>query len=188
MGQRIDSITPDLQHFLESSPMFFVATAPAETSGHVNLSPKGYDSFRVLNPRSVAYLDLTGSGNETAAHVTENRRLTLMFCAFSGRPQVVRLYCDGRVVVRGSNEWAQLFPLFPNLSGVRQIIVGELDYALTSCGYAVPQMTLASERDQLLRWAESKGEEGLIEYRRTRNSVSLDGLPAPPTDALAAHD
>jgi hypothetical protein len=182
MGQRFDSITTDLQRFLESSPVFFVATAPAGTSGHVNLSPKGYDSFRVLNPQRVAYLDMTGSGNETAAHVTENGRLTLMFCAFSGRPQIVRLYCTGRVVVRGSSDWAQLLRLFPKHTGMRQIIVGELDYGQTSCGYAVPEMTLAGNRDQLIRWAEAKGEEGLIAYRQAHNRFSIDGVPAPATD------
>jgi hypothetical protein len=182
MAKRIEDITPELRRFIEQQPVYFVGSAPLAPDGHVNVSPKGLDTFRVLGPRQVAYLDLTGSGNETAAHVAENGRLTVMFCAFSGRPQILRLYCRGKVVTRGSAEWAALLALFPEHAGVRQVIVGEVEFAQTSCGYAVPEMALVGERDTLRRWAEAKREEGLADYRRTRNRTSLDGLAAPATD------
>ena len=182
MANRYDAISPELQAFLEAQPVFFVATAPLATDGHVNVSPKGLDTFRVLGPRQVMYLDLTGSGNETAAHVAENGRLTVMFCAFEGRPQIVRLYCRGRVVVRGAEGWDDALARFPAQPGVRQVVVGDVELVQTSCGYAVPTMTFAGERDQLVRWAEKKGEEGLVEYRRARNARSLDGLVAPAPD------
>jgi hypothetical protein len=182
VADRVDEITPELQRFLENSPVFFVATAPLASSGHVNLSPKGHDTFRVLNSRRVAYLDMTGSGNETAAHVTENSRLTIMACSFSGRPQIVRLYCRGRVVSRNSPEGVELLTRFPNQFGTRQIIVGDVEFLNTSCGYAVPEMTLLGARETLRNWAASKGEDGLATYRRKKNRESIDGVPAPPTD------
>jgi len=182
MGQRLQEITPELRLAIEQAPLFFVATAPNSASGHVNLSPKGHGTLRVLDSRRVAYLDLTGSGNETAAHVTQNGRLTFMVCAFSGRPQILRLFCQGRVVTKTSAEWQELGPLFPSLTGTRQIIVGDVEFLQTSCGYAVPEMSFVVQRDTLVRWAEGKGEAGLVDYRRTRNIESIDGVPAPPTD------
>lgn len=182
MGKRYDSITPELQEFLEAQPLFFVATAPLAGDGHVNLSPKGLDTFRITSPREVMYLDLTGSGNETASHVAENRRLTLMFCAFQGRPHIVRLYCRARVVTRDSAEWNELIGEFSSFPSTRQIIIGEVEFVQSSCGFGVPEMVLAGDRDMIYRWAETKGAEGLVEYRRTRNAVSLDGLSAPVTD------
>src|SRR5215217_2705714 len=113
MAKTYDDITPELQAFVAAQPMFFVATAPLDAQGHVNLSPKGQDSFRVLSSRRVAYLDLTGSGNETSAHLLENGRITFMFCAFSGPPQILRLYGQGYTILPGSAEWAELAPLFP---------------------------------------------------------------------------
>ena len=183
MGKRISEITPELQIFIQEQSVFFVASAPLTSSGHVNVSPKGLDTFRVLGPREVAYFDLTGSGNETAAHVTENERLTIMFCAFSGRPQIVRLYCRARVVVRGSEEWLSLIEQFPNHHGLRQIMVGDVEFVQTSCGYAVPEMKFVSQRETLTRWAEAKGDEGLVEYRRMHNRASLDDLEAPTANA-----
>jgi Pyridoxamine 5'-phosphate oxidase len=182
MGKRISEITPELQSFIEEQSVFFVASAPLSANGHVNVSPKGLDTFRVLGPGRVAYLDLTGSGNETAAHVTENERLTIMFCAFSGRPQIVRLYCRARVVVRGSQEWPGLIEQFPNHPGRRQVIVGDVEFVQKSCGYAVPEMKFVSQRETLTRWAEAQGDEGLVEYRRLRNRASLDALETPVTD------
>src|SRR5262245_194255 len=114
MGKRFSEITPELQHFIEKQPMFFVASAPLSAGGHVNISPKGLDTFLMLGPQRIGYLDITGSGNETAAHVMENERLTIMFCAFSGPPQIVRLYCRARVVVRVNKEWPDLIKQFPN--------------------------------------------------------------------------
>jgi hypothetical protein len=183
VGKRFLEITTELQSFIEEQSLFFVGSAPLSANGHVNVSPKGLDTFRVLGPRRVAYLDLTGSGNETAAHVMENERLTIMFCAFSGPPKIVRLYCRATVVVRGSQEWPSLIEQFPSHSGPRQVIVGEVEFVQTSCGYAVPEMKLVSQRKTLTRWAEVKGDEGLVEYRRTHNRVSLDALETPVTDA-----
>jgi hypothetical protein len=182
MGKRCSEITPEFQQFIEEQPIFFVASAPLLASGHVNLSPKGLDTFLVFGPQRIAYLDLTGSGNETAAHVMENERLTIMFCAFSGPPRIVRLYCRARVVVRGSREWPDLIKQFPSYPGVRQIIVGDIEFVQTSCGFAVPEMRFVSERETLTRWADAKGEEGLVEYRRTRNRASIDSLDTPATD------
>jgi hypothetical protein len=162
--------------------MFFIASAPLSANGHVNISPKGLDTFLVLEPRRIAYLDLTGSGNETAAHVMENERLTIMFCAFSGPPQIVRLYCRARVVVRGNEEWPELIKRFPSYPGARQVVVGEIEFAQTSCGFGVPEMKFVSERETLTKWAEAKGDEGLVEYRRRQNRVSLDALATPATD------
>jgi hypothetical protein len=182
MGQRLDKLTPELQRFIEAQPLFFVATAPLSSEGHVNLSPKGLDSLRVFGPRQVAYVDLTGSGNETSAHITQNGRLTIMLCAFTGKPRILRLYCRGRVVTRSSAEWAELSPRFPEHVGMRQIIVGDIEMVLTSCGYAVPEMSLVAERDLLRQWSETRGDEGLADYRRTHNRESIDGIACPPTD------
>jgi hypothetical protein len=178
MGKVLECITAELKAFIEAQPVFFVATAPLSGEGHVNLSPKGLDSLRVLSPTRVAYLDLTGSGNETAAHLQENGRITLMFCAFTGSPRILRLYGTGEVVLPESPGWSELAGLFPEYPGVRQIIVAEVSRVQTSCGYAVPLMDFARQRDTLLRWAEAKGET-LPMYRQEKNATSIDGLPAP---------
>lgn len=182
MGKVYDAIAPEHEAFIAQQPLFFVGSAPAALAGHVNLSPKGLDSFRVIDSSTVAYLDLTGSGNETAAHLTENGRLTIMFCAFSGNPKILRLYCRGRVVTRLSGEWAALRARFPAIPGDRQIVVGDVTAVQTSCGFGVPLMDVTAQRDQLPRWADAKGADGLRDYRRTRNAVSLDGLLSPTTD------
>jgi predicted pyridoxine 5'-phosphate oxidase superfamily flavin-nucleotide-binding protein len=182
MGKLYESIAPDHEAFIRQQPLFFVASAPRAVNGHVNLSPKGLDTFRVIDPRTVMYLDLTGSGNETAAHLAENGRLTLMFCAFDGNPKILRLYCQGRVVTRESAEWAERMAAFPAIPGARQVVVAEVFQVQTSCGFGVPLLSLVGDRDQLTRWAAAKGADGLVEYRRTRNAISLDGLPSPRTD------
>jgi predicted pyridoxine 5'-phosphate oxidase superfamily flavin-nucleotide-binding protein len=177
VGRVLERITPELTEFLEAQPVFFVATAPAGPEGHVNLSPKGYDSFRVLDEHTVAYLDLTGSGAETIAHLRENGRVTLMFCAFQGRPNIVRLYGTGEVLELGSPEAAPLLDRFPELPGARAVITVDVTRIQTSCGYAVPLMELVSDRDLLLDWAAKKGEDSLVEYRAEKNATSIDGLP-----------
>jgi hypothetical protein len=182
MGKRYAAISDEHRLFIEQQPIFFVASAPMAGSGHVNVSPKGLDAFRVLDPSTVMYLDLTGSGNETAAHVAENARLTIMFCAFQGNPKVLRLYCRARIVTRSSEEWAARAAQFAPQAGIRQIVVGNVESVSTSCGFGVPLMTFGGQRDMLPRWAEGKGEEGLVDYRRAKNAVSLDGLLAPSTD------
>jgi hypothetical protein len=178
MGKVFDALSDDLAAFIREQPLFFVATAPLAADGHVNLSPKGLDCFRILAPNQVAYLDLTGSGNETAAHLAENGRITFMFCAFQGRPLILRLYGRGRRIQPGAAEWPALLEQFPAMPGTRQIILADIHRVQTSCGFAVPLMTLEGERDQLIRLAEQKGEAGLQAYRREKNAVSIDGLPA----------
>jgi Pyridoxamine 5'-phosphate oxidase len=179
MGKVLEQITDELREFIQAQPLFFVGSAPLSAAGHVNVSPKGLDSLRVLGPRRVAYLDLTGSGNETAAHLAENGRITLMFCAFSGPPRILRLYGAGTVVLPGDALWEPLRPRFPDHPGVRQVIVVEVERVQTSCGFAVPRMELVGERDTLHRWARNKGEAELAEYRARKNARSIDGLPAP---------
>ncbi len=177
MGAVSDSISNELRAFIEAQQAFFVATAPLEPAGHINLSPKGLDTFRVLGPNRVAYLDLTGSGVETAAHLVQNGRITFMFCAFDGKPTILRLYGRGSVVRPESPEWAALAPLFPTLPGGRQIIVAEISRVQTSCGFGVPLMRFDGDRDALVRWAEAKGRDGLRLYRERKNRTSIDGLP-----------
>ena len=178
MGQALQSITPELQDFIEAQAVFFVASAPLAAAGHVNLSPKGLDSFRVLSPSRVAYLDLTGSGNETSAHLTENGRVTFMFCAFSGPPRILRLYGRGIVVLPDAPEWPSLVALFPTFPGTRQIIAADIHRVQTSCGFGVPVMKTVEQRETLLRWAVAKGKQ-IAEYRQKKNARSIDGLSAP---------
>ena len=184
MGKVFAEIDADLRAFIEAQAMFFVATAPAGTKGHVNLSPKGLDTFRVLSPTRVAYLDLTGSGNETAAHLLENGRITFMFCAFEGAPKIVRLYGTGSVVTEEQAAWAELRRSFPDYPGVRQIIVADVHRVQTSCGFGVPLIAEARQRPTLPRWAEAKGPAELERYRREKNARSIDGLPARPTGQI----
>ena len=174
------SISPALSAFIEQQPLFFVASAPLSGSGHVNVSPKGLDTFRMLAPDRVAYLDLTGSGNETSAHLAENGRITIMFCAFQGPPRILRLFGTGRTVLPDDPVWDDLRSHFPaNQVGVRQVIVVDIHRVQTSCGYSVPRMDLVGDRDTLDRWARNRGPAQLDEYRRHKNVTSIDGLTAP---------
>lgn len=176
MAKHHPCITEELAAFIAAQPMFFVATAPDE--GRINLSPKGLDGcLRVLGPDRVAWLNLTGSGNETAAHLRQNGRITLMFCAFTGAPMILRLYGQGRVVHRRDPDWAELDGLFSPYAGKRQIVVVEVTSVITSCGFAVPRMDLVEQRPTLPDWAERKGEEGIRQYWRDKNATSFDGLP-----------
>ena len=177
MAASSTSIESDLAAWLRAQPVFFVATAPAGPEGHVNLSPKGYDSFRVLDPNRVAYVDLTGSGVETIAHLRDNGRVTLMFCAFSGNPDIVRLYGNGTVHDVGTPAFEKLAPRFQVLPGTRAIIDVAVSRVSSSCGYAVPLMDYVSDRNRLLYWERAKGEPALVEYRANKNAVSIDGLP-----------
>jgi hypothetical protein len=177
MGKTFDRIDERLADFLTAQHVFFVATAPAGGDGHVNLSPKGLDAFRVLDPTTVAYLDLTGSGVETIAHLRDNGRITFLFCAFEGPPKIVRLYGRGEAVQPDDPRFADLAARFPSLPGIRSVIVVRLERIADSCGYAVPRYRYQGERDQLIAWAERKGEDGLESYRAERNARSIDGLP-----------
>jgi hypothetical protein len=176
-------ITPETEAFIRAQSMFFVASAPLSGDGHVNLSPKGLDTFRILSPRRVAYLDLTGSGNETAAHVAENGRVTFMFCAFAGKPNILRIYGHGSLVFPNSPEWPELIQHFTPHPGVRQMILCDIDRVQNSCGMAVPLMQFESHRDGLIKWAAAKGEQGLKEYQRKKNRQSIDGIPIPSDDS-----
>jgi hypothetical protein len=176
MGRALDAISDELAAFIARQHVFFVATAPSD-GGHVNLSPKGLDTFAVLDANAVAYLDLTGSGVETIAHLRDNGRITIMFCAFDGKPNIVRLYGRGEVLAIGEPEADALRPRFGEYPGVRSVIRVAVDRVSTSCGYAVPLLRYEGERDQLSTWAERRGPDGLVEYRDEKNAVSIDGLP-----------
>ena len=183
MAERFASISDDLAQWWAEQPMFFVATAPAGSDGHVNLSPKGLDTLRILGPTRAAYLDLTGSGIETIAHLRDNGRITLMACAFNGAPRISRIYGVGSVHEIGTPEFDALAGDFPELPGRRAIIDIAVDRVSTSCGYAVPLMDLAGDRDRLLEWARAKGDDALVEYRATKNASSIDGIPGIATRA-----
>ncbi|WP_034345080.1 pyridoxamine 5'-phosphate oxidase family protein [Deinococcus misasensis] len=175
MGKKLESITPVLQDFIERQKIFFVGTAGAE--GFVNVSPKGMDSFRVLGPNKVAWLNVTGSGNESAAHVLETPRMTLMFCAFEGPPMILRLYGKARVYHRYDPEWPEVSGLFDPLPGTRQVFVVDVDLVQTSCGMAVPYFDYQEERDDLKDWAAKKTTDQLEAYWQQKNTLSLDGKP-----------
>ena len=177
MADRFATLAPDLAQWWTEQAVFFVATAPSGAGGHVNLSPKGLDTFRVLADDRVAYLDLTGSGVETIAHVRENGRVTLMACAFSGNPRIARIYGRGTVHPVGTPGFAELAPEFTEIPGARAIIDVAIERVTTSCGYAVPVMDLVGDRARLIEWAEAKGDDGIVEYRASKNAVSIDGLP-----------
>ena len=177
MGRVLDGISTELAAFLEAQPVFFVATAPDDPEGHVNCSPKGLDTFRVIDDHTVAYLDLTGSGVETVAHLRDNGRITLMFCAFTGRPDIVRLYGRGRAVPADAPDAATWLDRFPEIPGARAVIVVDVERVSSSCGFAVPRMTLDAERDELVTWAEKKGPDGIARYWHEKNAASIDGLP-----------
>lgn len=179
MGKEIGYIGEEHRAFIEQQRMFFVGTAPLSSDGHINLSPKGFDCFRVLSPTKVGYLDIVGSGNETSAHLLENGRITFMFCAFDGSPKILRLYGRGHTVLPGDEEWDELSGNFTILPATRQIIVADILKVKKSCGFGVPLYNYEGERDHAFKWAENKGPEGLEDYKREKNMISMDGLPAP---------
>jgi hypothetical protein len=179
MGRTYDGLDGPVRDFVLAQHIFFVATAPLAEDGHVNLSPKGLaGSFVVLDPHRVAYLDLTGSGVETIAHLRENGRMTVMFCAFDGPPRIVRLQGRGRAVLPGDDEFAELVRCFPERPGTRSVIVVDVERIADSCGYAVPLYEYQRDREQLVEWAERRGPDGIAEYQAERNATSIDGLPA----------
>jgi hypothetical protein len=175
MGKRYDAISGSHIDFIAAQKMFFVATAA--TDGRVNLSPKGMDTLRVLNPNHVVWLNVTGSGNETAAHVQQNPRMTLMFCAFEGDPLILRLYGTARAIYQSDAEWDEFASLFPPLPGARQLFDLKVDLVQSSCGMAVPFYAYAGEREQLNEWAARKGNDGIRQYWADKNQTSLDGQP-----------
>ena len=188
MAKFFESLLPEHAAFIARQKEFFVATsAPA---GRINLSPKGLDSLRVLDDRTVAYIDLTGSGAETAAHLRVDPRLTLMLCSFSADALILRLYGKGESIRPGDAHWAELVPRFPEFPGARQIVLLHVESVQTSCGAGLPLMGYAGERGTLTEWARKKGEDGIAKYRHQKNAVSIDGLPTgfgpAPADASDA--
>jgi hypothetical protein len=178
MGKQFISMEPAHREFISRQHIFFTASAAA--TGRVNVSPKDAAALRILSSNQVVYLDATGSGNETAAFLLADGRLTLMFCAFEGAPLILRLYGHGRVLLRDSAEYAQLLLAEfgdEERAGARQMVVLEVESVQTSCGFGVPLFDYVAERDTLTRWAEARGEDGLREYRNRKNAVSIDGLP-----------
>jgi hypothetical protein len=174
MGKRFPKISDQLQAFIAQQKMFFVGTA-GEADTRVNVSPKGMDSLRVLSPNRVIWLNVTGSGNETAAHVLENDRMTIMFCAFEGNPLILRLYGRAREIRPDAPEWEELSAKLPALPGARQIFDVDIYEVQTSCGMAVPLYAFEGDREALNKWAENKGQEGIEQYWQDKNTVSLDG-------------
>lgn len=175
MGKQLKEINLNLQDFIEKQKMFFVGTAACE--GKVNISPKGMDSFRVLGPNKVIWLNLTGSGNETAAHLLQNERMTIMFCAFEGLPMILRLYGEAKAFHPRDKKFQEYSSHFNRDFGARQIIEMHVDMVQTSCGFAVPLMDYKEDREKLTTWANHKGEEGVKQYWADKNTLSLDGLP-----------
>ncbi len=175
MANFFDSINPKLQAFIEAQKIFFTATAAAE--GRINLSPKGLDSLRVVDPNRVVWLNLTGSGNETAAQLREVNRITLMFCSFEEKPLILRLYGSARTIHPKDGEWETLYQLFPDDNGARQIFDVSIESVQTSCGFAVPLMEFQQEREVLTDWSSKQGKKGIKAYWEKKNQVSIDGLP-----------
>lgn len=175
MAKFYTELNESLREFIAAQHIFFHASAPSQ--GRINLSPKGLDTFRVLSDRRVAYLDLTGSECETAAHLAEDGRLTVMFCSFGAKPLILRLYGRGSVVRPRDADWPDLSGLFPPTPGARQVVVLDIDTVMTTCGFAVPQYEFTAHREQLTEFTRNMGEQQMDEYRRAHNQTSIDGLP-----------
>jgi hypothetical protein len=175
MAKFYDSLNSTLQEFISNQKIFFVSTA-AE-SGRINLSPKGMDSFRIVDENKILWLNLTGSGNETAAHIQQVNRMTIMFCAFDGNPLILRLYGKARAIHSQDKDWDQYYAHFSAIAGARQIFEMQVESVQTSCGFAVPLMDYKEDRDILKNWAEKKGEEAIKDYWEEKNVTSIDGLP-----------
>jgi hypothetical protein len=175
---KVRSVIDDAaRKFIEAQKIFFVASAPLDASGHVNVSPKGLDTFRILGPTTAAYLDFNGSGVETIAHLRENGRIVIMFCAFEGSPDILRLYGHGRAIEAHEPEFAGLSASFGDCENARSIVLVEVTRVQDSCGYGVPLFAYEGERTQLQAWANKRGADGLKAYRQEKNRKSIDGLP-----------
>jgi hypothetical protein len=181
MAKTHEMITDEILKFINEQHLFFVASAPLSGDGHVNLSPKGLDSFRVLSPHRVAYMDIISSGNETSAHILENGRITFMFCSFDGPPNILRLYGKGRTVLPDQPEWQELVSNFTVYPSSRQIIVADISRVQTSCGFGVPLYQYKGERKTHFEWAEKVGQSGLEKYKQEHSMISIDGLPTALT-------
>lgn len=181
MGQVHEAIDGRIREFIEAQHVFFVGTAPLEADGHLNISPKGHaDTFAVLDERTVAYVDLTGSGAESLAHLRQNGRIVVMFCSFDGPPNIVRLHGRGTVHTPDDATWAGLLAHFPARRGARAIVTVDVTRVSDSCGFAVPLYERVGDRELLTSWTERKSDEELAAYRATKNARSIDDLPALP--------
>jgi hypothetical protein len=174
MAKQFSSISIALQEFIGAQKLFFVGTAAAE--GRINVSPKGTDSFRVINKNKVVWMNLTGSGNETAAHLLLNKRMTIMFCAFEGKPLILRLYGTAHIFHNRDSAFQSYIKLFPDHVGARQVIEMKVDMVQTSCGFAVPLMDFQAERGMLDKWSEQKGKDKIEQYWKDKNTKSIDGF------------
>lgn len=181
MGKQFSQLSSSLITFIQNQKIYFVGTALAE--GRVNISPKGMDSFRVISPNRVIWLNVTGSGNETATHVSRNQRMTIMFMSFDGPPLILRLYGKARVINTKDSEWSTFCELLPSLPGARQIFDLEIDLIQTSCGMAVPYMAYKAEREELNDWISKKTSDELEDYWTSKNSINIDGLTTMPSKA-----
>ena len=181
MAKQYDHINSRIKKFIEAQKMFFVATASDKS--RINLSPKGMDTFRVLDDKRVIWLNLTGSGNETAAHLEADGRITMMMCAFEGAPMILRIYGKGTVIHPKHEKWSELIDLFPDLGGKRQIIDVKVEMVMTSCGMSIPLYDFKDERRELDDWAKGKGEDGIKDYWKEKNEKSIDGLPTRIEDS-----
>lgn len=177
MGKVFDGIDDTLAEWIAAQPLWFVATAPLAADGLVNVSPRGHDSFSVLDPHRVAWVDYTGSGVETIAHLRENGRICLMFCSFTNRPRIVRLHGRGSVHLPGEARYDEVVARHPDHPGTRAVVVVDVERVSDSCGYGVPVMELVGERDLLRLNAQKRGPEGLAAYWADKNATSVDGLP-----------
>jgi hypothetical protein len=175
MAKFFDSLTDALIRFVEKQQMFFVASAPSD--GRINLSPKGMDTFRCIDASTVGYLDFTGSGNETSAHILDDGRITIMMCSVEKEALILRMYGRGEIVYPGTPRWEELSSKFDIHAGARQIVICHIDSVQTSCGFGVPRYEFVEHREKLMQWAEKQGPEGLEEYRKTKNATSIDGAP-----------
>lgn len=175
MGKQLKKLTPRLTNFISNQKMFFVATAMED--GRINLSPKGMDAFKIIHENKAIWLNLTGSGNETATHLRYHNRMTIMFCAFEGPPMILRLYGRATAYHKRDASWDKYISLFPDYSGSRQLIEMDIELVQTSCGFGVPFMDYKGERDLLGPWADEKGDDGLQKYMQEKNTSSLDGHP-----------
>lgn len=175
MGRRYEQLSAEHIAFIEQQKMYFVGTAADE--GSINVSPKGFDSLRVLSPNRVVWLNITGSGNETAAHLAQNERMTIMFCAFDGDPKILRLYGKAVAVHPRDNQWQELSAMFEPHIGARQYVDFSIELVQTSCGFCVPLYDFKAERENMPKWTAIKGKDGIADYWRKKNQLSIDGLP-----------
>ncbi len=180
MAEQFPELSPSLIKFIEAQHIFFVGTA--QSGGSVNISPKGMDSLQIINPQQLVWLNFTGSGNETAAHILENPRMTIMFCSFKRKPLILRVYGRARAIHPRDKEWQGYIGLFPETAGARQFFILDIEMVQTSCGFAVPYFEFKDKRDTLMEWSIKTGDDGIADYWAEKNQHSIDGFPSEILD------